>query len=130
MHLGLRAVDGGIATTVVRGRVTLAEVVGLDLGGVTAEPLPINLVQVIRLEHKASDDASAGRGLNPHVHLAEEDVLCAGNSRCLALLLDREDGALVAVSQCGPFCQSEEVVFSLGEVDGRRATNGRIGFTL
>jgi hypothetical protein len=47
--LGLGVGDGGESTAVVGAVITLAEVVGLNLGSVAAQPLPVDLVEVVGL---------------------------------------------------------------------------------
>lgn len=63
-----------VHATVVCGGVALAEVVSLDLGDVAAEPLPIDLVEIVGLEDEGGDDALAVRGLQDNLDTTEEDV--------------------------------------------------------
>jgi hypothetical protein len=63
-----------VHAAIVCGGVALAEVVGLDLGGVAAEPLPIDLVEIVGLEDEGGDDALAVRGLQDNLDTTEEDV--------------------------------------------------------
>lgn len=76
---------------------TLAVVVGLDLGGVVANPFPVNLVQVVRLQHDTTDDTSTGSHLDVHFDDAEEDVEGGLDCGRFELLVDGEFGALVGV---------------------------------
>lgn len=89
--------DRRVATTVVAGNAALAEVVGLHLGVVAADPLPVNLVEVVRLEHDAGHDAGTGGDTDLDVELAEEDVGTALSRGGVTLLLDRVERALVLV---------------------------------
>ncbi len=66
---------------VVRARLALAEVVGLHRAAVGAEPLHVDLVQVIRLQHQRADDAVARRALHGELDAAEHDVEDAGELR-------------------------------------------------
>lgn len=110
--------DGREATAVVGLGATLAEVVGLNLGGVAADPLPINLVEVVGLKNEAGDDTLAEGGPHGNVDLTEEDVARAGNGRSIRLLLDGVDGAeLVVVLESSADHVLEEAVGALGEVD-------------
>jgi hypothetical protein len=112
-----------VCTAVVGGGITLSEVVGLDLGGVATEPLPVDLVEVIGLQNEAGDNTGTGRGSDGDVNLAEEDVLGARDGRGVALVLDGEDGTeLVVVGQGSTIGKGEEVVLALGEVDGGGAS--------
>jgi hypothetical protein len=104
------------ATAVVGGGVTLAEVVGLDLVVLATEPLPVNLVEVSRLEDDAGDDADTGGGLQLDVETAEEDALVAGDGRGVGLGLDAEDGALVVVVEAGAGQLLDGVAGTGGEV--------------
>lgn len=89
--------DGVETAAVVGAVVTLAEVVGLDLGVVAANPLPVDLVEVVGLEDDGGDDTLAGGGLDLAVKLTEEDVVVGGLGGGLLLVGDGEDGTLGAV---------------------------------
>jgi hypothetical protein len=52
----------------------LTKVVRLHLVGVRAEPLPVDLVQVIGLQDKTADNAGARCCLSAYLDLAEHDV--------------------------------------------------------
>lgn len=117
VELALGVADGREPTAVVGAVITLAEVVGLDLGGVAAEPLPVDLVEVVGLQDEASNNASSDGRTAPDVDLSEEEVLLAGDGGGVALLLDGEDGAVVAVGQGGAVSEREVLAGALGEVD-------------
>lgn len=99
--VGVEGVDGGghgvERAAVVGGHVALAEVVGLDLGVVAAEPLPVDLVEVGGLEDDGGDDADSRAGLELDIDAAEEDVLLQGDGGGLAFPVDVEEGAVVGV---------------------------------
>lgn len=118
VELVLGVSDGRETTAVVGLGATLAEVVGLNLGVVAADPLPIDLVEVIGLKDEAGDNTLAEGGPHGNVDLAEEDVAGASNGRSIGLLLDGVDGAkLVVILDGGADHVLEEVVLALGEVD-------------
>lgn len=54
--------------------VTLAEIVGLDLAGVVTHPFPVNLIQVVRLQHDTADDTGALGHFDVGLDNTEEDV--------------------------------------------------------
>lgn len=89
----------GVESTAVEGvvGVAAAKVVGLGLVVVVANPLPVNLIEVLRLEDEGGDDTGARSGLNLDVDVAEEDVLVGLEGRGLLDGLDGEDGALFGV---------------------------------
>ena len=118
MELVLGVSDGRETTTVVGLGAALAEVVGLDLGVVGADPLPIDLVEVIGLEDEGGDNTLAEGGPHGNVDLAEEDVAGRSNGRSIGLLLDGVNGAelVVVLEGCADHVL-EEVVLALGEVD-------------
>lgn len=126
---GLRVADGREAATVEGRVVTLAEVVGLDIRGVAAYPLPVDLVAVIGLEDDTGHNTFAGRGGQLHVDLAEEDVLGARDGRGLGLLLHAEGSALAAVGELGAIGYLEVLARALGEIDddGVFLAEGRVG---
>lgn len=126
VNLALGVGNRVVGTTIVGSRIALAEVVGLHLGRVATNPLPINLVQIVGLQYETRDYSSTGCGLNLHVNLAEEDVLGAGDSRSIGLLVDCEHGAGAIVLNRGAIGGLEEVVLPLGEVNGNGASQSRV----
>ncbi len=106
-----------VRASVVGSRVALAEVVGLDLGGVTAKPLPVDLVKVVGLEDEAGDNTLAEGGLNRNVDLAEEDILVGTDRGSIGLLVDGEDSTVVGVVDRGAIKLVEDIILALGEVD-------------
>ncbi|KAL2281893.1 hypothetical protein FJTKL_11342 [Diaporthe vaccinii] len=111
VELGLGVADSGEATTVVGGRVTLAEVVGLDLG-----------------RDEGGDDASADRGPRDDTNTAKEDVAGGGEGRRVGLLVDREDSTeRWVVRHSGASGSGEEVILTLSEVNGLRRGDSRVG---
>jgi len=105
------------ATTVVRGIAALAEVVGLDHGVVGTEPLPVDLVEVLRLEHDARNDTLAWRDLHRDIKLAKKDGQVALGRGGVILRLYRVHIALLRVGPKGGSGEGlEKGVVSLGEV--------------
>lgn len=74
-------IDVEVGATVICRGVAAGKVVGLDqvLLSIGANPLPVNLVEVIGLEDQASDDSSTLSSSHCHINLAKEhyEVLLA-----------------------------------------------------
>lgn len=119
-----RVGDGVESTTVEGSSVALAEVVGLSLGVVASNPLPVDLevvtvslhwlvlvkggifndsylVKIIGLENGRGDDTDTGGGLDNDIDAAEEDVLASANSGGLSLGADGESSAVAVVAESG-----------------------------
>lgn len=94
----LGSADTDIGSTVVATSVAFAEVVGFDLGGIAAESLPVDLVQVIGLEHNRANNASAGSSLQCHLGSPEKEVGRSLDGRSIALLGDGEPGTVAVVA--------------------------------
>lgn len=60
--LGVR--DRVVSTTVVGRGISLSEVITLHLSLVASNPLPVNLVKIVGLQHETGDDTSARCGFN------------------------------------------------------------------
>lgn len=101
----------------------LAEVVGLDLVGIRAQPLPVNLVERVGLQDKAAHDAGARRGLHGDLDLAEHDVPFRCELGRVAGLCYCEGDAVGAVGGVALRC---EAVRSRLEVDVDGASKGRV----
>ncbi|KAI6748086.1 hypothetical protein HG531_008628 [Fusarium graminearum] len=67
--------DGMVLGTVVGGSITFAKVVGLDLSIITSNPLPVDLIEVIRLKNGAGDNTLTLGSLDDNVDTAEEEVV-------------------------------------------------------
>lgn len=113
---GERSRNGVVDGAVVGGGITLAEVVGLDLGVVTTNPLPIDLVEVVGLKDGAGDNSLALSGLDNDVDSAKEDVVVCSDGRSIALLVDNEPSTLAVVLEVGSNHAVEGVAFTLCEV--------------
>lgn len=99
---GAQSAANGVESTAVKGALSIAaKIVGLGLIGLESNPLPVNLVEVGRLENKRSDNTGAGSRLDLDVDVAEEDVLVGLESRGLLNGLDGEDGAVGVVLDVG-----------------------------
>lgn len=116
MEGGGGRVDTVEAATVVGGGITLAEVVGLNLGVITTEPLPINLIQISGLEDDRGDNTDTRGGLELDVETAEEDALVGSNGGGVGLLGDTEDGTVVAVGEGGSGERVDGGALARGEV--------------
>jgi hypothetical protein len=88
-------VDGAV----IGGGVALAEEVGFDGGVGGAEPLPVDLVEVVRFEDEGADDASAGGGLQEDVDLAEHNVFVAADRGGVSGSLDVELGPTGSIGE-------------------------------
>lgn len=108
--------NGVEGTAIVGGGVTLAEVVGLDLGVVTTEPLPVDLVEVSRLEDDGSHNTNAGRGTELDVEATEEHALVGGHGGSVGLLLDAEDGTIGVIVDGGSRESVKGAALTSGEV--------------
>lgn len=98
MESRLRAADTDVGSTVVAASVALAEVVGFDLSGVTAESFPVDFVQVVGLEHDRADNTSTGGSLQCHFGSTEKEVGRGLDSGSIALLGDGEAGTIAVVA--------------------------------
>jgi hypothetical protein len=94
----LGGADTDIGSTVVATSVAFAEVVGFDLSGVTAESFPVDLVQVIGLEHNRADNTRTGSSLQCHLGRTEKEVCRGLDRRSIALLGDGEPGTVAVVA--------------------------------
>lgn len=94
----LGAADSDVRATVEATGVTLAKVVGLDLGGITTEGFPVDLVQVIGLEHDRADNTSTRSSLQCDLGGTEKEVADGVDSRSIALLGNGERGTLATVA--------------------------------
>ena len=105
-------VDGAV----IGGGVALAEEVGFDgaVGG--AEPLPVDLVEVVRFEDEGADDASAGGGLQEDVDLAEHNVFVAADRGGVSGSLDIELGSAGSIGEGGAISYLPIVGSALCEV--------------
>lgn len=118
VELLLRVADGVVGSTVVGGSITLAEVVGLDLGCVTTEPLPVNLVEIVGLQNEAGNNTLTGASTNSNVDLAEEDPLGALDGGSIRLLVDGENSTVGTVEVDGSTGKLlEKIVLALGKVN-------------
>lgn len=94
----LGSADTDVGSTVVATSVAFAEVVGFDLGGVAAESLPVDLVQVVGLKHNGAHNTSAGSSLQCHLDSTEKEVVRSLDRGSIALLGDGESGTIAAVA--------------------------------
>lgn len=100
--------------------ISLAKVVGLDLRVVSAQPFPVDLVQIVRLQDGAADNARAGSGLDHVLDVSEHDVEVGGDQRRIALLGDGERGAFAAVVRGRTAAGRPLIRGAFGEVEASR----------
>jgi len=93
----LTAGVGVKGAAVVCGGLAFSKVVGLDLVGIGTQPLPVNLVERVRLQYKAADNASSGRGLHDNLDLAEHNVPFGRELGCVTRLGHGEGDAVGTV---------------------------------
>ncbi len=74
VELGLVIGIGVKSTPVVGGGLALAEVVALGLVGVPTNPLPVNLVEIVRLQHGTADDSNPRSWLDLKFNVPKHDV--------------------------------------------------------
>lgn len=115
--LGLSRGDGVERAAVVAGGVALAKVVGLNLGILAAEPLPVDLIQIIGLDNYTADDTGSGGSLHEDLGAAEEEIPRRLDSWGIALLVQGELSAISAVGDVAGGDGPGIVVGALGEVD-------------
>lgn len=61
-------------SSVVSGRLALAEIVALNLSVVATQPFPVNLVEVVGLQDGTADDTRTWRRLHHELHTTKHDV--------------------------------------------------------
>lgn len=81
----------------VAAGVAFAEVVGLHQGTIASKPFPINLVQVVGLHHRTTDNPRSCSSLDGELDSAEHDVPVGLDQRPVTLLGDGEGRAIGAV---------------------------------
>ena len=84
-------------STVVSGRLALSEIIALDLSIVCTEPFPIDFVEVVGLQHCATDDPDAGGCLNDIFDVTEHDVEIRVELWRVTGFCDREGNAIRSV---------------------------------
>lgn len=98
--------------------ISLAKVVGLDLRVVSAQPFPVDLVQVIGLEDGAADNAPSGSRLDLEVDAPKHYVPVGLEQGRVALLGHGEGSAIAAVRRVPDGFEVSRR--ALGEVKGAR----------
>lgn len=130
MEAGLGRADARRAAAVVGASVSLAEVIGLNLVAVGAQPLPVNLIKVIGLEDEAGDNANTRSSLDHSLDGTEEEVLGRGDGRRVGLGRNCEYSTQVGVVvESGAIGEGEVVAGALGEVNGHGAAKCRVSRT-
>lgn len=112
------------SATVVGSRLPFAKEVGLHLSIVGAEPLPVDLVEGIRLQDETAHNSRTRRGLDFHIRLTEHNVPFRSKLRSIAGFGNGKGTAVFAI---GRIALGRETVRSRGEVDIDRLAQGRIG---
>ena len=110
------------------GGIPLAIIIILHMRSVATNDLPIDLIQVVGLQHDGRDDPLAGGSLHPHLHDPEEQIEFRLDGGGVALLVDGESGAGGGgVVDCA--CGEVPRVTGLGggEVEGMVGGEGGVG---
>ena len=116
-----------VESSAVEGAVVaLAEVVGLDLLGVGADPLPVDLVEIVGLEDEGGHDAAAVGGLHHDLDAAEEEVPVRCHGGGLLLVGDVELDAVGGVLQGRAGEGGEVARLAGGKVDGLGGAEGEV----
>ena len=126
MELILGGRDGVESSAVEGAVVTLSEVVGLDLLGIGTDPLPVDLIEIIGLEHERGHDALAVGRLHDDLDAAEEEVPVRLDGGCHLLVSDVELDTIGGVLQGGAGEGGEVLGRTAGEVDGLGGTESDV----
>ena len=78
-----------------------------------AEPLPVDLIERLGLQHDRGDDAGSGAGDELHLDAAKEDELAGGNGGGYILGVDGEERSLVVVGDAGAGQVGKVIAWSL-----------------
>lgn len=99
---------------------------------------PVNLITRVRLHHKGGDEARSLGGLDGDADLAEEEIVTAGQGRCIARLPHAHGGPLAVRSEVETSSVVDGIIVNvpkvlqalvpagLCEVKGRVAGKGRV----
>lgn len=98
------------------GGLSLAKVVALDLGTVSAEPFPVDLVKVIRLQDRTADHTDTWSRFDFELDTSEHDVPFRGQLRGVPGLGDCERSTVGVKGRIA--LRGEGVGRALGEVYG------------
>lgn len=92
-------------TAIIGAGVTLAKVVSLNLSIIASKPLKIDFVEVIGLQDGTADDSGSGGSFDCVFNPAKHDVEVRLDQRAVALLGDRERGAISRIIGDGTRCR-------------------------
>jgi hypothetical protein len=116
-------VDG----TIVGGGVPLSEEVALHGGILGSKPLPIDLIQIVRLQNETADSSCSSRGPQLNGNLSEHDVLRATDCRRAGFGVNHELGTEGAIVRNGGSISVGPVrTLSLREVGGEGCSQSRV----
>lgn len=90
----------------------------LYIPGLSTQPLPIHLIQIVTLENGTAHYALAGRSFHDEAHAAEEDVPVRLDSGCIAGFVDGELRTLRSVLHIASSDFPVLIVGAGGEVVG------------
>lgn len=117
MEVGLGVGHLHICLAVVGGCVALSKVVCLNLGCGAAQPLPVDLIEVVRLENGRGYDAGAWCSLHHNGDDPEEDVEVGLDRRGITRLGNGVDGTIGVVVGESSVGDVPVIARSLGEVN-------------
>lgn len=127
MEIGLGVGHLHICLAVVRRSVSLSEVVCLHLGCGASKPLPIDLIEVVRLENGRGHDSSSWSSLHHDRNDAKEDVEVRLDRRGVTRLGNGVDGAVGVIVGETSVGDIPVIARSLGEVNAvRRLTQALV----
>lgn len=116
MEVFLSVGHGDPLLAVIGRCVALAKVVGFHLGRRAANPLPVNLVQVVRFENGARDNARAWGGLHHYGDHTEENVPVGLHGGRIAGLCDGVGGAVGVIVGDISICHGPVITGALRKV--------------
>lgn len=117
MEVGLGVGHLDIRLAVVRGRVSLSEVVRFHLGCGASKPLPVDLIEIVGLENGRGHNSSSRRGLHHNRDDTEKDIEVGLDRRGITRLGNGVDGAVGVIVGQAAVGDIPVVARSLGEVD-------------
>lgn len=120
MEVGLGVGHLNVRLAVVRGCVSLSEVVCLHLGCGASKPLPVDLIEIIGLENGRGHDSGSRRGLHHNGDDTEKDIEVGLDRRGITRLGNGVDGTVGVIVGQTAVGDIPVVARSLGEVDAVR----------
>lgn len=116
------------SSTVVATGIAFSKVVGLHVKVVDSKPLPVDLVQVVRLQHGTADDTCSGSRFDHTLDPAKHDVPLGLDQRGIALLGNGKTSTFGVVFHSANVLEISGGA-ALGEIIAGGASQSRIGRT-